>query len=165
MVVLAEPDIPRRATLEIMDGRRRWRWERLLLLLATVLGVVAMHATVASSDDQAGPMAGVANVSAASPAGQLTGRDPMTTLPADAAGSSVSAMPSEMPMPVAHKLLHLCLAITALGLLIGLLVAVAVAPARPTRALVRSAGRVAARPSRPPVPHAVRLAQLCVMRN
>ena len=69
------------------------------------------------------------------------------------------------PMPMSHELGHLCVAILGAALLLALAVAVAFLTRRGSGSLRRSdVGTEPERP-RPPPRTAVRLAQLCVMRN
>ncbi|MBN9098023.1 MULTISPECIES: hypothetical protein [unclassified Pseudonocardia] len=147
-----------------MGDMRQRQWERVLLVLATLFGVVAMHATVAPVHDQAGPMTG-ASVGVAAP----VIHDPAAVHPVDHVGDAPeivsSGKPSDAPMPMPHSLMHLCLAIMTMAILLGLLVIVRMMLWRHDPAPHPPAMPVSAHPSRPPPSHAVRLAQLCVLRN
>lgn len=140
------------------------RWERLLLLFAAVVGVALMHSFVA-------PM----------PVGGETGAsEPMTTTMTAPMATPMTVDPAtggpiihshgdfgdeHVPMPMSHGLGHLCVAILGAALLLAMAVAVALQTRRGSDSLRRP--DVGAGPDwpRPPPRTAVRLAQLCVMRN
>jgi hypothetical protein len=152
--------------VQAVDDTGRWRWERALLVLAALFGVVAMHSTVGAISESATPMpAAVAPVDA-----HLVAPDALSSavafvehaVPAMAASSE---MPGHGPMSMPHTLMHLCLAILAAAIVLGLLaVAVAVLLGQQVSP-PRTPTPVATRPSRPPRRSALRLAQLCVLRN
>lgn len=152
-----------------MHDTGRWRWERVLLVLAALFGVVAMHATVGPAPEPATPTAAaVASVGehlvapAASSSAVALSSFVDYAAPAIAASSE---MPGHDPMSMPHALMHLCLAILSAGIVLGLLaVAVAILLGREL-APSRTPVRLASRPSRPPRRSALRLAQLCVLRN
>lgn len=140
-----------------------WRWERLLLVVVLVLGVLAMHAVPALRG--AGPA-----------------KDSMSMSALAASGSAGPTVGHALPGPVQppgddqpghgsgsalHDVLAVCLAI--LGGAALLAAAMAVFLAMPRRAgdaaRVRVVPTVVAVAPRPPPAHAVRLAQLCVLRN
>ena len=148
--------------LDVVDVRGSRRWERVLLVLATLLGVVAMHATIAPMHDQAGRMATVSGSGAI--AHDVVDLSPIGGHEGPAATAS-PGMPGDGPMSMPHSLMHLCLAIMTMGILLGLLIIVRVMPFRRTRSHAPPAAPVSSHPSRPPARHAVRLAQLCVLRN
>lgn len=135
----------------------RWRWERLLLLVALVLGVLAMHAVPAlRGADPAGD-----SMSMSAPSGTaLADAVPGSAQPAgDQPGHGLG---SDM-----HHVLAACLAILGAGVLLVAAVAVFLALRRQAdgTARVRVVATVVAVAPRPPPAHAVRLAQLCVLRN
>ena len=152
--------------MQAVDDTGRWRWERVLLVLAALFGVGAMHSTVGSVHEPAmSQPAAVASVdgqpiSMSSAVASLSLVE--HTVPAMAASSD---MPGHGPMSMPHALMHLCLAFLSAGIVLGLLaVAVAVLLGHgltPSPTPVP----VATRPSRPPRRSALRLAQLCVLRN
>lgn len=148
-----------------MNDRGSWRWERVLLVLATLLGVVAMHATIAPMHDQAGPMATVATAAGSGAAARDVVGLPLIGGHEGPAATASSSMPGDGPMSMPHSLMHLCLAIMTMGILLGLLIIVLVTLLRHTRSPAPPTAPVSSRPSRPPARHAVRLAQLCVLRN
>jgi hypothetical protein len=156
-----------------------------LLLLAVVLGVVVMHspvagpATPAATDPMpAGPMSlepMAVTPSAVAPMPLGHGPPGAVLTPGTGLASAVDAhLPStqdgsagdhdSMPAGALHELMHLCLAVLAGLVVLGLVVLVF---------LLRRAARSAAAllpapvvvPPRPPPRTAVRLAQLCVLRN
>ena len=146
-----------------MGAVRLVRWQRGLLLLAVVLGVVSMHSTVVSHLG-GGPHPALARMS--SPA---MSAEPMSVAPAEAPPSAATASPAHAgdghPGSGLHDLLHLCLAV-----LTGLIVAVAltlfaIVAARAARSAPTEVGRSATGPRAPPPPTSVRLARLCVLRN
>lgn len=156
--------IPRRAIVEAVNDTGRPQWERVLLVLATLLGVVAMHATIAPMHDQAGPMPGSATF-----AGNSVAHDLVALIPvggsSNAEVTTSSSMPGDGPMSMPHLLMHLCLAIMTMVILLGLLTMVLTTLLRCPRSPARLAYPASSRPLRPPHRHAVRLAQLCVLRN
>jgi hypothetical protein len=155
--------------VKAVDDTGRWRWERVLLVLAALFGVVAMHATVGPMPEPAMPTAGAA----ASVDEHLVAPVALSTavalpsfvehaVPAMAASSE---MPVHGPMSMPHALMHLCLAILSAAIVLGLLaVAVAILLGHQLSPS-RTPTPVATRPSRPPRRSALRLAQLCVLRN
>jgi hypothetical protein len=152
----------RRAMVQIVDAAGRWRWERMLLLVAVMLGVVAMHALAAGDCAECGPGPGMPPVGAAAAGmgGEMDVAGPHA-VPVD------HGRPGPMPEPMSHDVLHLCLAVLAAAIVLGL-TAVAYATrsrrgAGPDRRASNEIGTVWPRP--PPRRTAVRLAQLCVLRN
>ena len=148
-----------------MDGTAGRRWERALLVLAALFGVVAMHATIAPMHTQPMPAPAVA----ASASSGSIGHDVMEFLSfgshEDAAVAPTSGMPADDPMSVPHALMHLCLAVMTAGIVLGLLAAVIAVLLGGLGTTPLPVAPVASRPSRPPIRTAVRLAQLCVLRN
>jgi hypothetical protein len=135
-------------------GRRRW--ERLLLLFAAVVGVALMHSFAA-------PMpVGGATATSEPMVAQLT-VDASTGAPIIHSHGDLGD--EHVPMPMSHDLGHLCVAILGAAVLLALAVAVTFLARRGSDSLPRLV--VGTRPewARPPPPTAVRLAQLCVMRN
>ena len=134
-----------------------WRWERVLLLLAVLFGVIAMHAAVAPvSHTMAGMPSVVSSV--------MPGSDTATSV-VPRAGISMSTHHMPGPAPAAHRMLHLCLAVLATVIQLGLaLVGLLILARRPRTPSCR-VPRVVSLAPRPPPPSAVRLAQLCVLRN
>lgn len=155
----AEPDrLARRrpytpaGSLGGVDGAGRGQWGRMLLLVAVLFGVVAMHSLVVPAASAAG-MPGMGEGSAAS---VMAAEPPVAT-----------AQHSPAPAPDQHAgMLHMCLAVMAGMLALGVLLVVALLARQLIgTAPVRAPTRVVAVQPRPPPPMAVRLAQLCVMRN
>lgn len=155
----------------VMDGPGRVRWERMLLVLAALVGIVAMHSMVGPSHDEAMPApsglslvaspvepGGHAHSAIAGPTVGVHVATVMTT-----AASSGDGPMSPMSMP--HALMHLCLAVVATGIVLGLLAVVLVAVMPDQRSRLNRAPRTGVRPARPPLPTGARLAQLCVLRN
>lgn len=133
--------------VDVVNVAGRWRWERVLLLIAVLLGVVTMHATVA-------------------PGPQDT-TTPAMTHPAMAAVPETPGVehPPD-PMPASHELLHLCLAVLAAAIALGLAaVAVTILTRRDHHMADPWPREVVLVPPRPPPRTAIRLAQLCVLRN
>jgi hypothetical protein len=138
----------------------RWRWERLLLLVPLMLGVLTMHALVADAGTRCADSPTMAETMAVGshvgPADSHAGR---TGSRAGHTGCDYGSMPAS------HDLLHLCLAVLAVAVVLGLGDAAAALVRRGHRsASGRPAGVVTVQP-RPPPRTAVRLAQLCVLRN
>jgi hypothetical protein len=112
-----------------------------------ILGVVTMHASM-------------------TPGPQDTATPAMTAT----AMASLPEMPgvehSPDPMPASHELLHLCLAVLAAAIALGLTaVAVTILTRRDHYTAAPCPREVVLVPPRPPPRTAVRLAQLCVLRN
>jgi hypothetical protein len=148
---------------------------RLTLLLAVLLGIVTMHALVGESTATTVPVAATPTASHAQQpehvdmslldgARMTTVTSAIAAAPGPMQASPTAPMP--MPMPTSsHDLMHLCLAV-----LVALVVLL-------TRLLLRSQVRlpetapapvthsVDPTPRRPPPGHAVRQAELCVLRN
>ncbi|MGQ0482077.1 MAG: DUF6153 family protein [Pseudonocardia sp.] len=136
-----------------MDGNGRG-WQRALLVVAVMLGVAAMHTTVAPAG--ADPCAG----SGALRAGTHAGVHPH--------GSAGVHLPGSGDCHPLHQLLHLCLAVLAAGALLLGLNRVTWSSAEAGRLAGAGAGGTApARPRAPPtVPdNGERLARLCVSRT
>lgn len=151
----------------VMGRAGSWRWERVLVVLALLVGVVAMHSLVMPMvDDHAMPVASAAMTE------DLHGHvmtGPGTPVDAMPAGMS-AGMPNEMhpgpaPSPDAHPMMHLCLAVLGALLLLALWVMTFVIRTRSVADAVPIRVRIAALWPRPPPPTSVRLAQLCVLRN
>jgi ABC-type Fe3+ transport system permease subunit len=128
--------------------RATTQWARVFLLVAVLLGVLAMHATVAPVGE--GPCA-ARTVHA-------HGGEP-TTAPVGHSEHNDCDRSSG-----AHHLLHLCLAVMAAVLLLGLAFAVAISIRRHDSG-GQTPIQVVRTLARPPPRTAVRLAQLCVLRN
>lgn len=130
-----------------------------------MFGVVAMHATIAPAHDL--PMA--APLVVASADNGSIGHDVMAVLAigthGDAAAASSSGTPGHDPMSMPHALMHLCLAVMAASIVLGLMAAVIMVFFGGTGTPPLPVAPVVVRPSRPPVRTAVRLAELCVLRN
>jgi len=151
-----------------MNTVGHWRWERLLLVIVLALGVLAMHATpavaAAAQPVASGtPMPGTAAAGSAhamSGAGQPIGDQARAGEPG---GGEQGGHGSN---PATHHVLSVCLAILGTLVLLATAVAAFIAVARRSR---RTTARAvpAAIPvaARPPPTHAVRLAELCVLRN
>lgn len=144
------------------------------VVLAVILGLLGMHALVVAngahsmstpsqavlaSPDTASPMVGSPTVTIPMPSAVVAGADGVA--PAD--GDDPPAPQGDHS--AGHQMLHLCLAV--LAALIVLLTALLPAVLRglPGSPGGSNAGRTRSAPRRRPPPTAVRLAQLCVMRN
>lgn len=150
---------------DLVSVTRRRQWGRVLVVLALILGVVAMHALVmpmgddhpmpvaTSSGTAAGPMPTAASTALHIP--------PMAT-PVVVAGDS-SPLPG-MPSG-AHALMHLCLAVLAAMVVLGLSAMAVLVRLRRARIPGSRRVPVATVWPRPPPRTAIRLAQLCVLRN
>lgn len=140
------------------------QWQRMLLMLTLIFGVVAMHGLVSASHGSDATEHSAGHAVGPRPAMSL----PMV-VPDDDVMSAVSAVAhasDQQPSPPAmlHDLLHLCLAVLAgiaAAVLVTLSLGRAARPDSPPALSWWSAGA----PSRPPPRTAVRLAQLCVLRN
>jgi hypothetical protein len=87
-----------------------------------------------------------------------------TAMAAVAEASNVEHSPD--PMPTSHELLHLCLAVLAAAIALGLAaVVVTILTRRDNHTAAPCPREVVPVPPRPPPRTAVRLAQLCVLRN
>jgi hypothetical protein len=142
-------------------GSAGWRWERALVVLALLAGVVAMHSLampMAHTVDHAGSVTTAATAPGHQPSGH-----PM-------AGGMTTTVATAMSAPQApglggHTMLHVCLAVLTALLLLALQAA---AHLRRTGITVDRAPARAPHATpwpRPPPPTSVRLAQLCVLRN
>lgn len=150
-----------------MDGPSRTRCGRLLLVLAAIFGVVAMHSLVGAVHDGSMPAPQTMSV-AVTPAHAdtaIAAPSPDGHAMATTDSSGVAPMSPTSPMPMPHAVMHLCLAILAAAVLLGLLGLVLALVIPVGRSLLPRARRPGVRPARPPLPTAVRLAQLCVLRN
>lgn len=167
-------------TVGAVNGADRRGWRQVLLLLAVILGVVIMHAPLAAPEASAGaglmsvePMpatnhdlsAAVEHPAATGPAlvttfASLTNADITVDLHNIAAGSHDS-----MPMSAVHDLMHLCLAVLAGLAMLALVGFVAFLLGRPARLAAAVLPAPVIVPPRPPPRTAIRLAQLCVLRN
>jgi transposase-like protein len=131
----------------VVDAAGRWRWERLLLLVAVMLGVVTMHSlAVAPGTHCPNP-----------PAIAVTGGVTMSAGPHAASADGCHHGPGSC------DLLHLCLGVVAAAVVLALAAVAVAALIRRTIAGPRRLG-VVVQP-RPPPRTAVRLALLCVLRN
>lgn len=138
----------------------------MLLLAVLLLGVVAMHAGVAPAGAGHGPTDHGAGTDRAGTGMAVTveaghaGEASAPVEPADATAASTTPM----PMPALHELLHLCLAVLVAMILLGLALVAFLGFARGVAVRARVPEVVIVRPRSPPRT-AVRLAQLCVLRN
>jgi hypothetical protein len=139
----------RRYGSRVEPGGRR-RWERLLLLFAAVVGVALMHSLAAPM-----PVGGEM-------AAQMTAD---ATTDGTIIHSHGDPGDEHVPTPMSHQLGHLCVAILGAALLLALAVAVAWLTRRGSDSPRRSDVGTSPEWPRPPPRTAVRLAQLCVMRN
>lgn len=151
-----------------VDAGGRRRWERALVVLALLLGVAAMHAVVAPSmnDHTAASAAPAEHAGVAmSPDAMVggSGADAARNEPATPA-SGEPAVPAA-PMPMVHDLMHLCLAVLAAVALGVALIVFTIARGRETNTAAPRRTRSVTVAARPPPRTAVRLAQLCVLRN
>jgi hypothetical protein len=143
-------------------------WQRALLALALILGVVGMHAVSACPDNFA-----FSNHMSASSAQDSH----MATSQTSPVGGLVVLSSAEAHQPpdgsqspgapessALHHLLHICVAILIAALVIGVavLLALVVTPRGLHRQRITRVLQVCVPP---PLPTSVRLAQLCVLRN
>jgi hypothetical protein len=167
----------------------------MVLLLALILGVLGMHAlvmppmtmsaditrTTVTDTIPAPTVTGDAHVTPTS--APANGAEPHATA-MTASGQAVSAMAASegtassaavtiaqagsdptSPMPD-HGMAHMCLAVLAAALALALAAALLTAVSHQVGASThRAPGLVRTAPRRPPPDHAVRLAELCVLRN
>ncbi|GAY10979.1 hypothetical protein TOK_5464 [Pseudonocardia sp. N23] len=135
-------------------------------MLALLLGVAAMHSlAVPIGADHAMPPA-TATTSPHPDGGSIPG--PLVTgsrAAGPAAGTAAVEIATAQPATAVEQIMHLCLAMLTALIILGLwavtyLLATGYATARGPRPLAM----VVTRPRAPP-PTAVRLAQLCVLRN
>ena len=142
------------------SGRRRW--ERLLLLFAAVVGVALMHSLAAPM-----PVGGeTATSEPMAPQMTVDATTGGTIIPVGTIIHSHGDPGDEhVPTPMSHQLGHLCVAILGAALLLALAVAVAWLTRRGSDSPRRSDVGTSPEWPRPPPRTAVRLAQLCVMRN
>ncbi|MFC4942051.1 DUF6153 family protein [Pseudonocardia sp. GCM10023141] len=140
-----------------------WRWERVLVVLALLLGVVAMHSlAMPMADEHAMPMASAAMTQ------DLHGHvmaGPVAPVDAVSAGMPDAMHPGPAQSPDAHTMMHLCLAVLGALLLLTVWVMTFVIRTRSVADAVPIRVRIAALWPRPPPPTSVRLAQLCVLRT
>ena len=158
--------------MEVMDGESRVRWERVLLVVAALVGLVAMHSIIGPSHDSAMQAPPSLSLMASPVATDVhSGSEIVPSPPGGHVGTAMTHPDGSdggpmSPMSMPHALMHLCLAVMAAGIVLGLLAVagfVAVTPHQRTR--VGRVARNGVRPARPPLPTATRLAQLCVLRN
>ncbi len=153
-----------------MDDVGRVRWERMLLVLAALVGIVAMHSMIGPAHDDTMPPSSASSAlsvaaspvdhhgaNAASPGGE--------GVATAAVGSGVGPMAPMSPMSMPHALMHLCLAVMTAGIVLGLLALALWAVAAYDWSPLPRASHPDVRPARPPLPIGTRLAQLCVLRN
>lgn len=149
-----------------MNAASEWRWERVLLLFAVLFAVVAMHAAVAPIAP-VGAMPGMSSgteLSVAAPGSHTMAPATMEPVIATDAGQmGAGHMPG--PMPMVHQMLHLCLAVLAAVIQLGLALGALLIMARRLRTPSGRSPRAIIVAPRPPPRSAVRLAQLCVLRN
>ena len=150
---------------------RRREWERVLVVLALILGVVAMHALVMPmGDDEAMPAAISAGAAAGpGPAAASTaiGIHMATVTVAGASPIGIAGVSSSLPNtpPDGHARMHLCLAVLAALVVLGLCALAYLVLLRRARIPAVPPMPVLTRWPRPPPRTAIRLAQLCVLRN
>jgi hypothetical protein len=149
------------------DGRG---WQRALLVVAVMLGVAAMHTTVAPAG--ADPCAGSGALRAGTHAGVhphgSAGVHPHGSAGVHPHGSAGVHLPGSGDCHPLHQLLHLCLAVLAAGaLLLGLNRVTWSSAEAGRRAGAGAGGTAPAHPRAPPtVPdNGERLARLCVSRT
>lgn len=146
------------------------------MVLALLLGVVAMHAMVAPmTDDRAASISpadhtGPAFVSVAplpmiSQGAMVGGSSAGVARPESATLSSGGPSDPAAPMPMAHDIMHLCLAVLAAVVALGVAMIVLIVGARERSSAAPRRTRSVTFAARPPPRTAVRLAQLCVLRN
>ena len=147
----------------------------MLLLLTVVLGVVLMHSPVAGPAAPAatdpmspGPMAVAPMPLDQGPPGVVltTGTGLASVVDAHLTGTQGGSVGGHDSMPAGalHELMHLCLAVLVVLVVLGL-VGLAFLLRRPTRSAAALLPAPVVVPPRPPPRTAVRLAQLCVLRN
>lgn len=147
-----------------MDRAIGWRWQRLLLCLAVLAGLSAMHSVVWTCPDEHPQRAIHATlVDAGSPPDART-PEVMTDLVGGLAAMRVNP-PTPDSGSILSCLLHLCLAVLTALILLGLPTLVGVLMSRRARHGRQVRGDVICVLPRPPPRMAVRLAQLCVLRN
>jgi hypothetical protein len=148
----------------VMERAGSWRWERVLVVLALLVGVVAMHSLPMPTPAHAGPGAAAATTDdlhghGHAPAEMVAPVDPTS------AGMSSEMRPGPAQPPDVHTMMHLCLAVLGALLLLVLRAVTFVVGTRSDADVVAIRVRIAALRPRPPPPTSVRLAQLCVLRN
>jgi hypothetical protein len=146
----------------VMERAGSWRWERVLVVLALLVGVVAMHSLPMPMPAHAGPGAAAAttdDLHGHAPAEMVAPVDPTS------AGMSSEMRPGPAQPPDVHTMMHLCLAVLGALLLLVLRAVTFVVGTRSDADVVAIRVRIAALRPRPPPPTSVRLAQLCVLRN
>ena len=143
-------------------GRGIARW---LLILSIAAGLIAMHHLGAHTPDMHGPdMSSPATATPAQATEQPISMDAATSAAHPASAMELVAAAPDPGTTAMSMLMHLCLAVLAALLVLGMLaVAFAVLSRRPRAANI-SRAVVIAWPRAPPRT-AVRLAQLCVLRN
>lgn len=141
-------------------------WQRVLLMVALVLGVVAMHTMVLAPggghDSAAGGSGHVAAAMSSGPPQAVMD----ASFPAvhDQAHQDSATHHGPGSPAAIHDLLHLCLAVLAALAVMAALAVVWLTAAAATRPHLEP-GSGATAPARPPPRSAVRLALLCVLRN
>jgi hypothetical protein len=141
--------------VEVMDAANRRRWERALLVVAALFGVVAMHATIGPMQDHAAPAPVAHSIMA-----------PLSDMGSDQGAAAASSGGSDHgPTSLPHALMHLCLAIVTAGIVLGLLYLALLLLLRYEAAGLSPRAPVATVWPLPPRRTATRLAQLCVLRN
>ena len=137
-----------------VGGRRLEWWQRVLLVLGLIVGVVTMHAVAGCAQGHSGAAAAHSVLDGAS--GQIAAEMP-------AESSRPAPMPA--PMPALQDLLDLCLAVLAGAIALGVARLLAVLAHRHVEETRPTASHAPRDVARPPPPTSVRLAQLCVLRN
>jgi hypothetical protein len=145
-------------------GRGIARW---LLILSIAAGLIAMHHLGAHTPDMHGPDMSSPAMATAAPdqaTEQPISMDAATRAAHPASGMELAAAAPDPGTTTMSMLMHLCLAVLAGLLVLGMLAVAFAILSRPPRAANVSRSVVIAWP-RPPPRTAVRLAQLCVLRN
>ncbi|GEL17328.1 DUF6153 family protein [Pseudonocardia asaccharolytica] len=137
-----------------MDGAGRWRIERLLVVAALALGVLAMHSTPAPVEDT------TPHVMAAAAPGPVPAPALPVAAPADHPGQ-----PGHGQDPATHHVLDVCLAVLGAAVLLAAAAAPVWVCRRAAAAGAQPPGTALPCVPRPPPPLVIRLAELCVLRR
>jgi hypothetical protein len=158
----ATPEVAAILAIVHTGGRGTARW---LLILTVAAGLIGMHHLVAHTPDLHGPgMSSPATAAADQAIGPPTSMDAATPAVAPASGMETVAAAPEPGTAAMDMLMHLCLAVLAGLLVLGPLLVAFATLFRRFRAANVPRAVVIAWPRAPPRT-AVRLAQLCVLRN
>lgn len=140
----------------------RWRWQRGLVVLALLLGVVAMHSLVMPMGVDQNMSPAVVTAGAHPGGGSVPG--PVVTGPRSIVGAAVE-IATASPATAVEQMMHLCLAVLTALIMLGLWAITYLVVTGCTAGRGPCLPAVTAMWPRAPPPTAVRLAQLCVLRN